>query len=242
MGPGFTMGNFSVAPLHLTITKVPAVPLFAAVPAHQSRALLALMIAPLAVGLFVGWVSREIAPRPLARLRAIAVAAAVVGAVAFLLAALSGGRLGGGAFSPVTAPAGLVGAVALGWVLVPAGLVAWLGGPKPARVRRRKRPVPVVEAPVAEEPVAAGPVDEELAAEEADDNLEADEDEYYEDGESGEKADGEFEAEADEEPDVLAELEAEADAELAAQESARESAQDDADGDEDHSSGDARRH
>jgi len=148
MGPGFTMGTFSVAPLHLTIAKAPAVPLFAALPEHQSRLLLGLMIAPLAVGVFLGWASRRIAPRPLGRLRAVAVAAAVVGAVMFLLAALTGGRLGGGAFSPVTVPAGLVGAVALGWVLVPAALVACLAGPKPAR---NVRPVPVAGSP---EPVA----------------------------------------------------------------------------------------
>ncbi len=144
MGPGFTMGTFSVTPLHLTITKTPAVPLFAAVPEHQSRMLLGLMIAPLVVGVFLGWACRRIAPRPLGRLRGVAVAAAVVGATAFLLAALTGGRLGGGAFSPVTVPAGLVGAVALGWVLIPAGLVAMLAGPKPAR---NVRPVPVTGSP-----------------------------------------------------------------------------------------------
>jgi hypothetical protein len=144
MGPGFTMGTFSVTPLHLTITKTPAVPLFAAVPEHQSRTLLGLMIAPLVVGVFLGWACRRIAPRPLGRLRGVAVAAAVVGATAFLLAALTGGRLGGGVFSPVTVPAGLVGAVALGWVLIPAGLVAMLAGPKPAR---NVRPVPVAGSP-----------------------------------------------------------------------------------------------
>jgi hypothetical protein len=144
MGPGFTMGTFSVTPLHLTITKLPPVPLFAAVPEHQSRTLLGLMIAPLVVGLFLGWACRRIAPRPLARLRGVAVAAAVVGGTAFLLAALTGGRLGGGVFSPVTVPAGLVGAVALGWVLIPAGLVAVLAGPKPAR---NVRPVPVAGSP-----------------------------------------------------------------------------------------------
>ena len=191
MGPGFTMGTFSVTPLHLTITKLPAVPLFAAVPEHQSRTLLGLMIAPLVVGLFLGWACRRIAPRPLARLRGVAVAAAVVGATAFLLAALTGGRLGGGAFSPVTVPAGLVGAVALGWVLIPAGLVAMLAGPKPAR---NVRPVPVAGSPsrppepepetaletgpeavaetVAEvdpdDPVADDPVAEDLEAEDLD--------------------------------------------------------------------------
>lgn len=158
MGPGFTMGTFSVAPLHLTLAKAPAVPLFAALPEHQSRTLLGLMIAPLAVGVFLGWVSRRIAPRPLGRLRAVAVAAAVVGAVVFLLAALTGGRLGGGAFSPVTVPAGLVGAVALGWVLVPAALVACLAGPKPAR---NVRPVPVAGSP---EPVAEVEPEPELEA------------------------------------------------------------------------------
>ncbi|MFI9385056.1 DUF6350 family protein [Kutzneria sp. NPDC052558] len=177
MGPGFTMGTFSVAPLHLTMTKAPAVPLFAALPEHQSRLLLGLMIVPLAVGVFLGWVSRRIAPRPLGRLRAMTIAAAVVGAVVFLLAALTGGRLGGGAFSPVTVPAGLVGAVALGWILVPAALVACLAGPKPAR---NVRPVPVAPEPVAEvapepQPEAeAQPEPEPEAQSEAEAELEAD--------------------------------------------------------------------
>jgi Family of unknown function (DUF6350) len=154
MGPGFTMGTASLTPLHLTVTKVPALPLFAAVPEHQSRTLLGLMVLPLAVGLFLGWAYRRVAPNPLGRLRAMLVASAVVGAVFFVLAALAGGRLGGGVFSPVTAPAGLVGAVAMGWVLVPGGIVVWLAGP------REPRPVPVVEP-------------EGLADEVPDDGLEA---------------------------------------------------------------------
>jgi hypothetical protein len=187
MGPGFTMGTFSVAPLHLTMAKAPPVPLFAALPEHQSRWLLGLMIVPLAVGVFLGWVSRRIAPRPLGRLRAIAVAAAVVGAVVFLLAALTGGRLGGGAFSPVTVPAGLAGAVALGWVLVPAALVACLAGPKPAR---NVRPVPVAAAPTPE------PEPEVEPESESEPELEA---------ETGPEVDPEAEAEADVEAEALVE-------------------------------------
>ncbi|MEV6606661.1 DUF6350 family protein [Kutzneria sp. NPDC051319] len=259
MGPGFTMGTFSVTPLHLAIAKLPAVPLFAAVPANQSRTLLGLMIAPLVVGLFLGWTCRRIAPRPLARLRGVAVAAAVVGGTAFLLAALTGGRLGGGVFSPVTVPAGLVGAVALGWVLIPAGLVAFFAGPKQAR---NVRPVPVAVVPeaVEPEPVAeAEPVIEadDLEADGEAEDIEADdleedvEDEDFEDepesyeydpGEEDQEEDerdyeelDEAEEEAEFEDDVMAELEAEADAELAAEDEAAESTVDEADGDEDHS-------
>ncbi|EWM15674.1 membrane protein [Kutzneria sp. 744] len=257
MGPGFTMGTFSVTPLHLAIAKLPAVPLFAAVPANQSRTLLGLMIAPLVVGLFLGWTCRRIAPRPLARLRGVAVAAAVVGGTAFLLAALTGGRLGGGVFSPVTVPAGLVGAVALGWVLIPAGLVAFFTGPKQAR---NVRPVPVAvePEPVAEAETVIEADDAEAEDIEADD-LEGDvdldeedvEDEDFEDepesyeydpGEEDQEEDeldyeelDEAEEEAEFEDDVMAELEAEADAELAAEDEAAESTVDEADGDEDHS-------
>jgi hypothetical protein len=234
MGPGFTMGNFALAPLHLTIAKVPAVPLFAAVPAHQSRALLGLMIAPLAVGLFLGWACRRIAPRPLARLRAVAVAAAVVGGVAFLLAALTGGRLGGGAFSPVTVPAGLTGAVALGWVLVPAALVAWLAGPRPAR---NVRPVPVAvpvvepEAVVETEPEAEPEPELEAEAEAEAEGTAEPEPEAATEGEVESEPDAEPEPgeAAEPEDDIVAELEAEADAELAAEDEA----------DEDHSPGEA---
>jgi hypothetical protein len=254
MGPGFTMGTFSVTPLHLTITKLPAVPLFAAVPEHQSRTLLGLMIAPLVVGLFLGWTCRRIAPRPLARLRGVAVAAAVVGATAFLLAALTGGRLGGGEFSPVTVPAGLVGAVALGWVLIPAGLVAVFAGPKPAR---NVRPVPAAGSPVPEpepEPVVeAEPeaVDEDLVDQEdlEEEDFDDDEPESYEydpgevddedlaDDEDYEELDEDLE-ESESDDDVMAELEAEADAELAAEDAATDDGDnegDEADGDEDHS-------
>ncbi|QUQ70756.1 cell division protein PerM [Kutzneria sp. CA-103260] len=215
MGPGFTMGTFSVAPLHLTIAKAPAVPLFAALPEHQSRALLGLMIVPLAVGVFLGWASRRIAPRPLGRLRAVAVAAAIVGATVFLLAALTGGRLGGGAFSPVTVPAGLVGAVALGWVLVPAALVACLAGPKPAR---NVRPVPVAASPKpvaepepepeldasaeAESPTEPEAATEALAEEPDTDQEDVDEPEPDVDTEAAPEAESDSEPEDDLEPDT----------------------------------------
>jgi hypothetical protein len=235
MGPGFTMGTFSIAPLHLTAAKVPAVPLFAALPSHQSRLLLGLMLAPLAVGVFLGWACRRIAPRPAARLRGVLVAAAMVGAVAFLLAALSGGRLGGAVYSPVTVPAGLVGAVALGWVLVPAGLVAWLAGPRPAPNRR---PVPTAEPEPEVEAVAEAEPEEPEAEP---DEPEEEDDELVEE-ESYEYDPGEYDDEDEDEDDIVAELEAEADAELAAEDAAAEESdgeETEADGDEDHSPGEA---
>ena len=239
MGPGFTMGTYSVTPLHLAVAKLPAVPLFAAMPTQQSRTLLGLMIVPLAVGLFLGWSCRRIAPRPLARVRGVAVAAAVVGAVAFLLAALAGGRLGGAVYSPVTVPAGLVGAVALGWILVPAAVVAWLAGPRPARnVRPVPVPVAVPPEPVVEpesEAEAEALVEEDAEPDvDYDEEAEYDEDAEYESEELDEDADYEddyVDNEVESEDDVVAELEAEADAELAAEDTEAE-----ADGDEDHSS------
>jgi len=135
MGPGFTMGAASISPVRLAIDKAPGVPLFAALPTVPSRWLLAVMVVPLLVGVFLGWSCRQIAPAPRDRLRAVVVAAGVVGMGLFVLAALSGGRLGGGVFSPVTAPAGLVGVVAFAWVLIPASVTVWLAG-------ARSRPVP----------------------------------------------------------------------------------------------------
>jgi hypothetical protein len=258
MGPGFTMGNFSITPLHLTAAKVPAVPLFAALPSHQSRLLLGLMLAPLAVGLFLGWACRRIAPRPAARLRGVLVAAAVVGGVAFLLAALSGGRLGGAVYSPVTVPAGLVGAVALGWVLVPAGLVAWLAGPRPAPNRRpvptvepapEPEPEPEVEAVVEAEEPEVESEEPEVESEEPEEPeeledvyVEEEDDELLEE-ESYEYDPGEYDDEDEyDEDDVVAELEAEADAELAAEDAVTDESdgeESEADGDEDHSPGEA---
>ncbi|MBA8931426.1 hypothetical protein BC739_008678 [Kutzneria viridogrisea] len=196
MGPGFTMGGASVNPFHFTLDKVPAVPLFAAMPIGQGRLLLATLAVPLAVGLFLGWACRRIAPRPLTRMRAVLVAAAVVGGVFFVLAALAGGRLGGGVFSPITAPAGLIGVVAFGWVLLPALPVAWLAGPKAEPVTEEATAEPPAEAEAVvgaedgaedeavaqdEESAADVPSDEgEFAEEDAEDLDAGDHEEDYE--------------------------------------------------------------
>ena len=130
MGPGLTMGAFAISPVHVSVSKLPAAPLFAAVPTTQSKLLLLAALLPLLTGLLVGWYCRRTAPAPLHRVRAVAVAAAVVGGSCFLLAALASGRFGNGVFSPITVPAGLVGAVAFGWTFLPGSLVVLIFGGK----------------------------------------------------------------------------------------------------------------
>ncbi|WP_073488018.1 cell division protein PerM [Streptoalloteichus hindustanus] len=134
VGPGFAIGQMAVSPLSTLPGAVPPMPLLAALPAAEAERWWALaFVAPLAVGVLVGWVCRRCDPNPLARLRVVAVAAAVVGLASFLVAALAGGRLGSGAFDPVTVPAGLVAVAAFCWISFPGAVVAWFGGPRPAR-------------------------------------------------------------------------------------------------------------
>jgi hypothetical protein len=137
-----------------------------------------LFVLPLIVGIVVGRWLRDIDEDPLARLRAVAVATGVV-AVCFIgLAGTSGGRLGRGAFDPVSMRALALSIALVLWTAVPGAFVAWFGGPRPAAepmpgliddVHEDEPLEEAVEEPVetdaAEDPVAEDPVAEEPAAE-----------------------------------------------------------------------------
>jgi hypothetical protein len=135
LGPGLSVGAVTVSPVRFVGGPLPDVPLFAAFPERPSGWAPLVLVVPAAVGALVGWRCRRVARGPLARLRTVTIAAAVVAAGGFLLAAVSGGRLGAGPFDPVSLPAGLLALVAFGWVAVPGALVAWLAGPRSNRRR-----------------------------------------------------------------------------------------------------------
>jgi len=131
-GPGFSLGTFTVAPLEFRGGSLPEMPLLAALPEHRAMWWPVLFVLPLIVGIVVGRRLRDVDEDPVARLRAVAVASAVVAACFVVLAATAGGRLGRGALDPVSMrPLALSIALAL-WTAVPGALVVWFGGPRPA--------------------------------------------------------------------------------------------------------------
>ncbi|HWE90228.1 MAG TPA: DUF6350 family protein [Pseudonocardiaceae bacterium] len=138
-GPGFSVGASSFGPLVSHPGPVPALPLLAAVPTGPvgpHRWSMLLMLLPVAVGVLVGWIARRIPGTMLARCRAVGVAAICVALGASVLAALSGGALGGGRFDPVTVPAGLLAVSAFAWVTAVGSFVVWLAS------RRADQPEP----------------------------------------------------------------------------------------------------
>ncbi|MEU7531411.1 DUF6350 family protein [Saccharothrix sp. NPDC042600] len=193
-GAGFSIGAATVGPITFTGGPVPAVPLLAALPEQQSPLLPLVLILPGATGVLVGYALRTAAGTPRARVRAVLVAAVTAGVGTLVLAAVSGGSLGDGAFNPVTIPAGLLAVLTIGWIAVPGAVVAWFAGPRPPRV--------VEEEPVEEE--EAFEDEDYLEVEEDDedeeDDFEDDEDELeYED--DLEELEEEAEEEEDEEED-----------------------------------------
>lgn len=163
-GPGFSLGQVTVGPFVYHGGNVPGLPLLASMPEHAAQWWPVLMLLPAAAGVFVGWALRDSAPDPLARLRTVAIAGALIGFGCVLLGTLAGGRLGAGSFNPVSIPVGLLSVAAFGWIVVPGGLVAWLAG-------ARHRPALIV----AEEPDLdeAGDADETLEEDPAEDVDEA---------------------------------------------------------------------
>lgn len=127
-GPGFAIGDVVVSPLEFTGGRVPGLPLLAALPEEQAPWWPLLWLLPVAIGVAVGRRLRHVAERPMTRLRAVAVAVGVVAVVIVLLAASAGGRLGGGAFDPVTMRASAVSLALVLAVGVPAAIVVWFGG------------------------------------------------------------------------------------------------------------------
>ncbi|MFE2750666.1 DUF6350 family protein [Actinosynnema sp. NPDC059335] len=182
VGAGFSIGPVVVGPLEFVGGPVPAVPLLAALPEEQAGYLPLVLVLPGVVGVLVGLSLRDAAGTPRSRVRAVLVAAVTAGVGTLVLAAVSGGALGGGAFDPVTVPAGLLAVLTFAWVAVPGGVVAWFAGPRPPRV--------------------VAPVVDEVAADVADDEP-ADDEDYDEDDEEVEydEEEGELEEEFEEEED-----------------------------------------
>lgn len=130
-GPGFGIGALDVSPLEFTGGRVPGLPLLAALPEEQAGWWPVLCLVPVGVGILLGHRLRHVADRPLARLRAVAVAVGVLAVVTVLLAGSAGGRLGGGAFDPLTMHAPAVSLVLVVVVGLPAAALAWFAAPTP---------------------------------------------------------------------------------------------------------------
>ncbi|WP_370946536.1 DUF6350 family protein [Amycolatopsis sp. cg5] len=128
-GPGFSLGSVTVTPFGFTGGAVPGVPLLGGIPDHHAMWWPVLMLLPLAAGALVGWSVRKIDDDPVARLRTVAVAGALVGFGCVVLGTLAGGRLGHGPFDPVSVPVGIASVIAFAWIVVPGCFVAFFAGP-----------------------------------------------------------------------------------------------------------------
>ncbi|HEX6355206.1 DUF6350 family protein [Actinophytocola sp.] len=131
-GPGFSLGTITVSPLEFTGGPPPAVPLLAALPEQQAAWWPVLFLLPLAVGVLVGYLLRDVDEDPVARLHAVGVATGVVAVCFVVLAAHAGGRLGRGTFDPVSMRAAAVSIALVLWTAIPAAVTAWFTGTRPA--------------------------------------------------------------------------------------------------------------
>jgi hypothetical protein len=208
-GPGFSIGDLNVGMFGYRGGAVPGVPLLGGLPEHHAAWWPALLVLPAATGVLVGWSLRKVDADPAQRIRAVAVAGAVVALGCVLLGTLSGGRLGDGPFDPVSVPVGVASVVAFCWIVIPGSFTAFFMG-------EHEPPAPPEALEDNEAFEDAEEVDVDEAAE-AVEELEA--------SESSEE-DEETE-EPEEEPDEDAEFEAEADAELGLEEPADDVPEDD---------------
>lgn len=131
-GPGLQLGAVEVGPVSFTGGGVPPFPLLGALPDEQALWWPVLMLLPAAVGTGVGWWLRTCHEDPMARLRTVGVAGALVGFGTVVVGFLAGGRLATGPFDPVGIPLGIVSIAAFLWIAVPGALVAWFAGARPA--------------------------------------------------------------------------------------------------------------
>ncbi|MET9001143.1 DUF6350 family protein [Amycolatopsis sp. NPDC004169] len=187
-GPGFSIGPLTVGMFGYHGGAVPAVPLLGGLPEHHAAWWPALLVLPAATGALAGWTLRKADADPAQRIRAVAVAGAVVALGCVVLGSLAGGRLGDGPFDPVSVPVGVASVVAFCWIVIPGSFVAFFAG-------EHEPPAPPPEA-----------LEENEAFEDVED---VDPEEAAEAVEELEASEGD-----EEEPDEDAEFEAEADAEL----------------------------
>ncbi|WP_372672375.1 cell division protein PerM [Amycolatopsis kentuckyensis] len=194
-GPGFSIGDLTVGMFGYRGGAVPGVPLLGGLPEHHAAWWPALLVLPAATGALVGWSLRKVDADPAQRIRAVAVAGAVVALGCVLLGTLSGGRLGDGPFDPVSVPVGVASVVAFCWIVIPGSFVAFFTG-------EHEPPAP----PEALEDNEAFEDADEVDAEEAA--------EAVEELEASEASEEDEEAEETEEPGEDTEFDADADAEL----------------------------
>ncbi|AGM03387.1 DUF6350 family protein [Amycolatopsis keratiniphila] len=172
-GPGFSVGSLTVGMFGYQGGQVPGVPVLAGIPSHHAVWWPALLLLPALVGALVGWRIRAIDEDPMLRMRAVAVAGALVAFGCVILGTVSGGRLGDGPFDPVSVPVGVASVIAFCWIVVPGGFVAFFAGaheaPEPPGEPEVEDIVEVEEeAEPAEEPEA---LEDEALDEEAEEEL-----------------------------------------------------------------------
>ncbi|MEU3621601.1 hypothetical protein BS329_21825 [Amycolatopsis coloradensis] len=127
-GPGFSVGSLTVGMFGYQEGQLPGVPVLAGIPSHPAVWWPALLLLPALVGALVGWKIRAIDEEPMPRMRAVAVAGALVAFGCVALGTLSGGRLGDGPFDPVSVPVGVASVIAFCWIVIPGGFVAFFAG------------------------------------------------------------------------------------------------------------------
>ncbi|QGK71434.1 hypothetical protein GIY23_19685 [Allosaccharopolyspora coralli] len=131
VGPGFSVGALEVSPFGVRTGPVPDLPLFAALPASTGALWwFAVFVVPVVVGALLGWWCRNADEAVVPRISAVLAGAAVVATAVGCLALLTGGRLGGADFEPVSMHAGWAALATVGWLAVPGALVSWLFGPR----------------------------------------------------------------------------------------------------------------
>ncbi|MFD6071942.1 cell division protein PerM [Amycolatopsis lurida] len=170
-GPGFSVGSLTVGMFGYQEGQLPGVPVLAGVPSHHAVWWPALLLLPALVGALVGWRIRAIDEDPMLRMRAVAVAGALVAFGCVILGTLAGGRLGDGPFDPVSVPVGVASVIAFCWIVVPGGFVAFFAGAHEA-------PEPPGE-PEVEDSAEAGEEPVESEAEEPAEEPEAELDEEF---------------------------------------------------------------
>ena len=131
-GSGFSLGEVALSPTEFSGGPVPGLPLLAAMPEQHSAWWPVLFVLPLTVGIVVGRRLRDADEDPVARLRGVAVATGVVAVCFVVLAGSAGGRLGRGAFDPVSMRAAAMSIALVLWTALPASVTAWFGGPRAA--------------------------------------------------------------------------------------------------------------
>lgn len=191
-GPGFSIGPLTVGMFGYRGGAVPGVPLLGGLPAQHAAWWPALLVLPAATGALAGWTLRKADADPAQRIRAVAVAGAVVAFGCVVLGTLAGGRLGDGPFDPVSVPVGVASVVAFCWIVIPGSFVAFFAGeheppaPPPEALEENE----AFEDAEAVDPEEASEAVEELEAAEATEEL-------SEEDEGISVEDAEFEAEAD---------------------------------------------